>query len=370
MPRVSCDICGARGVVSRAFDGRGDICGIPASICGICKKKDEFELRLVLPEHQPNIGGCRDSIIAICMNTKKDVEYAFWGLHPIRACGSVIDCWPQLFDSPVYVGQCRKRAYVWEKETNNNMFTVTFSEVTLSSRLRDDVWGAGKSIRKFTVHRDQVDWVISGKKMTIGLFDANYYSNRCTVCGCGLGSMNPRQLCGKYICQNEGEISPPSIYAQITGVVCERSDRVFGMQFLHVQEEVNVAIVLAIARGDPEGDGLDDDDSHAVQSSDIHPVSLLHRRVAFPLELSREGFLNPVVTPPVESCYIIVLAAAHYLRFTQECIPLTVWDRIFWWAAEFLLADSPGTDCVLLRGAPVISSIKKKIQYKPYTGAM
>ena len=344
---VPCDMCGAQGV-PRVDDGG-------ASMCGACKKTDAFELRLVLPEHCPSIGGCRDSSICICTNfTDSDIVIICPFLRTIRMGGMMnsFGCVHEarsLCDFPVYLGKCRKRGYVWKSDDER-------FEVTLRSKVSgfESVAGVETSIQ-FTVGRDQLDWVTEGETITIGIFDSSYYSNRCVECGCGLGIMNPRQLCGKYMCHNESEISPPSVYAHLTGVVCERSDKVFGVQFLHVREEVNIAVVLANTQVDSESDSDDEDAA-------VSPLSLLHRRIAFTLELTCNGLLNPVVTPPVESCYVVVLAAARHLRFTPERIPRTVWDRIFWWAAEFLLDNSPEADCVLLRGAPIITRKKRQIE--------
>ena len=174
--RMPCDMCGAQGV-PRVDDGR-------ASMCGACKKTDAFELRLVLPEHCPSIGGCRDSTICICTNfTDSDTHcrpyYACPFLRTIRV-GGMSDCFGcvhearSLCDFPVYLGKCRKRGYVWKSGDEG-------FEVTLMSKVCgfESVAGVETSIRKFTVGRDQLDWVAEGEIVTIGIFDSSNYSNRC-----------------------------------------------------------------------------------------------------------------------------------------------------------------------------------------------
>lgn len=98
---------------------------------------------------------------------------------------------------------------------------------------------------------DDIDFAW-GAQVTVGFLDSERYANRCTMCGLGLGAMNPRQLCGKTECYNNNE------YDSDNELLCIRSDDDYtkiaprvdsfctgvvktydGVQSLLVQEAVN-----------------------------------------------------------------------------------------------------------------------------------
>ena len=323
-----CGLCGTRGI--------RDQCDKQTALCKACRP-EPISMRLVVPDHLPNIGGARDA-------------WPQGGGVLMYGCGHFsnrpVALQPVAAGETVYVGESSVRGRLTESQPSavGMQFRVTLGlGLSRSDHLAFDV--------------TQLDWVVSGEVVTVAIFDAAFYSNRCTECGCGMGSMNPRQLCGKTFCHNEDsdsseDIDPDTMYepwlttlpsgsieayqpstlgapfahAAVSGVVCVRGD----VQYVYVQ-----------------------DDTYMNRSRPALPP-FRKRRVTFTPETTDEGYLNPIVTPPVEACYTIVLAAVHRLGFAHrhtKTIPLGVWDRIFWFAAEYFLDDSECDDCVLLRGA-------------------